>query len=130
MILYPWGHKYDSISNGPDLKVHETMANKMATWNRYKPQQSSELYIASGDTTDWSYGAHKIISFTFELDPAMSPDKIFFPARGFYPGQKYIEPTFQKNLQPCLYLMEYADNPYRVLEKGFEKYGFQSPVFN
>lgn len=128
LILYPWGHKYDPISNQQDFAVHKTMAETMAQWNGYTPQQSSELYIASGDTTDWAYGQLGLISFTFELDPQMTPDKAFNPEAGFYPGQSFIEPVFRKNLEPCLYLLEYSDNPYRVLDhKGLE-YGLNSPI--
>lgn len=112
LILYPWGHVYEGISNTRDKQVHETMAQKMAEWNNYTPQQSSELYIASGDTTDWSYGEHKIISFTFELDPANNG----WGAGGFYPGADIIPAVQRKNLEPVLYLIDYADNPYRVLE--------------
>jgi carboxypeptidase T len=111
LILYPWGHAYESISNTRDKQVHETMARKMATWNGYTPQQSSELYIASGDTTDWSYGEHKIISFTFELDPGEN-----WGMGGFYPGAAVIPDVIQKNLEPVLYLIEYADNPYRAID--------------
>jgi carboxypeptidase T len=111
LILYPWGHKFEGISNSQDKAVHETMANKMATWNNYIPQQSSELYIASGDTTDWSYGIEGIISFTFELDPGR------WGGGGFYPGDEIIGSVVEKNLKPVLYLMEYADNPYRVLSE-------------
>jgi len=114
LILYPWGHVYDSIANARDKQVHEVMARKMAEWNGYTPEQSSELYIASGDTTDWSYGEHKIISFTFELDPANSG----WGSGGFYPGARVIPEVQRKNLEPVLYLIEYADNPYRVLESG------------
>ncbi|MBC7420438.1 MAG: zinc carboxypeptidase [Bdellovibrio sp.] len=114
LILYPWGHKYQAIETANDQAVHETMAKKMSDWNGYEPQQSSALYIASGDTTDWSYGVHKIISFTFELDPANTG----FGGGGFYPGVGVINPVFQKNLEPMLYLLEYADNPYRVLNVG------------
>ncbi len=114
LILYPWGHKYANLEITKDFAVHKTMAEKMATWNGYTPEQSSALYIASGDTTDWSYGAHKIISFTFELDPANSG----FGGGGFYPGTAQIQPSFDKNIEPMMYLSEYADNPYRVLNVG------------
>lgn len=114
LILYPWGHKYDSISDSRDFSVYKTMAQKMAEWNGYTPEQSSELYIASGDTTDWAYGVHKIFSFTFELDPSDS----VWGGGGFYPGASVIGPVFQKNLEPCLYLLDYADNPYRTINVG------------
>lgn len=113
LILYPWGHKYDGIENTRDAKVFETMAQKMAEWNKYTPQQASDLYIASGDTTDWAYGEHKIFSFTFELDPSQASGG--FGGGGFYPGASVIQPVFNKNIEPALYLMEYADNPYRTL---------------
>lgn len=112
LILYPWGHQYEGISNSRDKQVHEVMAKKMAEWNGYQPQQASGLYIASGDTTDWSYGEHKIISFTFELDPANSG----WGSGGFYPGAQIIPEVQRKNLEPVLYMIEYADNPYRVLD--------------
>ncbi|WP_409479275.1 M14 family metallopeptidase [Pseudobdellovibrio sp. HCB154] len=113
LILYPWGHKYDGLENTKDAQVFETMAKKMAEWNKYTPQQASDLYIASGDTTDWAYGEHKIFAFTFELDPSQSSGG--FGGGGFYPGAGVIQPVFNKNIEPALYLMEYADNPYRTI---------------
>jgi len=111
LILYPWGHTYDSIGNNRDRLVFEKMAKTMATWNRYKPQQASDLYIASGDTTDWAYGTHGIFAFTFELSPSSSMDG------GFYPGARVIDKVFQDNLKPCLYLLDLADDPYRAVER-------------
>lgn len=119
LILYPWGHKYDSITDANDLAVHKTMAETMAKFNGYTPQQSSDLYIASGDTTDWSYGERRIISFTFELDPQGG-----FNPRGFYPGDEIIDSVVQKNIPAALYLLEYADNPYRSLSQSV--YGHQA----
>lgn len=112
LILYPWGHKYGNVENTKDARVFEAMGKKMSDWNKYAPQHSSDLYIASGDTTDWAYGEHKIFAFTFELDPAGGG----FGGGGFYPGASVIQPVFDKNLEPCLYLMEYSDNPYRSID--------------
>ena len=123
LILYPWGHKYDGIQDEADRKVHETMAQAMAKWNGYTPQPSSELYITSGDTTDWSYGEHKIISFTFELDPGTMWEG------GFYPGQAIVEGVFKKNLPAAMYLIENTDNPYKVIGNKYEALGFKTPIF-
>ncbi|MBI2646297.1 MAG: zinc carboxypeptidase [Deltaproteobacteria bacterium] len=112
LILYPWGYTYDSIEDQQAFKVHETMAQAMGRMTGYKPQQSSDLYITSGDTTDWSFGEHKIISFTFELYPASIWDG------GFYPPASVIEGVTKNNIPPALYLIEYADNPYRVITTG------------
>ena len=111
LILYPWGHKYDPIENSEDLQVHEIMARKMAQWNGYTPKQASELYIASGDTTDWSYGTHKIVSFTFELDPASQ-----WNSGGFYPGAQVIDGVVAKNTEPVIYIIENSNNPKQVLK--------------
>lgn len=108
LILYPWGHTFDPILDQKDRDTYIKMANAMAAWNKYKPEQSSDLYITSGDTTDWSYGEKGIFSFTFELSPKS------MGAGGFYPGESAIQPTFNANLKPCLYLIDLADDPYRA----------------
>ncbi len=111
LILYPWGHNYNPISDIKDLNVFKKMAETMSQWNKYTPMQASELYKASGDTADWAYGAQHIFAFTFELDPTNT-----LGGAGFYPGPHIIPTVVQKNWEPFLYMMEYADNPYRVLE--------------
>jgi carboxypeptidase T len=118
LILYPWGHTYDKVSNDKDRAVFEKMAKTMAGWNGYKPQQSSDLYIASGDTVDWAYGELGIFAFTFEL----SPKSMF--SGGFYPGAGVIDKVFEANLKPNLYMLNVADNPQKVLGapgRGFLK---------
>ncbi|RME15896.1 MAG: zinc carboxypeptidase [Bdellovibrio sp.] len=122
LILYPWGYTYDPISNQKDRQVFETMAQTMSQWNHYKPQKSSDLYRTTGETCDWAYAKFGIFCFTFELDP----DSIW--KGGFYPGQKFIDIVFKKNFQPALYLIEYANNPYRVLEPSHLKYGLSTPL--
>lgn len=112
LILYPWGYTTDPIENPKDLAVFQKMANTMANWNHYRTQQNSELYTASGDTTDWAYGAKGIFAFTFELSPTS------FIEGGFYPDYKIIERVFNDNLNPCLYFIEMAGNPYQVLESA------------
>ncbi|MBI5630385.1 MAG: zinc carboxypeptidase [Elusimicrobia bacterium] len=108
LILYPWGHTYDPIDEGPALAAYQSMAQAMGRMTGYKPEQSSELYIASGDTTDWAWGTRGIFSFTFELTP-----KSMWQG-GFYPGAGAIATTFQNNIRPALYLMDLADNPLRA----------------
>ncbi|MEK7745891.1 MAG: M14 family zinc carboxypeptidase, partial [Elusimicrobiota bacterium] len=108
LILYPWGHSNSPVDNPKDRETFKKLAETMAQWNGYTPEQSSDLYIASGDTTDWSWGAKKIFSFTFELTPAS------MWAGGFYPGAGVIDSTFQKNIAPALYLIDLADDPYRA----------------
>lgn len=111
LVLWPFGHTNDQIPSQVDQSVFETMGKKMASWNHYTPEKSSDLYLASGDTTDWAYDELKLFAFTFEL----TPDSMF--SGGFYPGAEAIEPTFQANIAPALYLIEKAENPYSVLKE-------------
>jgi carboxypeptidase T len=113
LILYPWGGKDDKISNEKDYQTFVKMAQKMAEWTDYTPEQSSELYIASGDTCDWAYGEHGIFAFTFELDP-----KDEWGNGGFYPGSEIIDSVVEKNKNPFLYLIGLADDPHRALNFG------------
>lgn len=105
LILYPWGHTNDPISEPKPLAAYKAMAQTMASMTGYTPEQSSDLYIASGDTTDWAWGAKRIYSFTFELTPKSMWDG------GFYPGAAAVASTFQNNIRPALYLIGMADNP-------------------
>jgi carboxypeptidase T len=121
LILYPWGHVNGQIP-AQDYEVHKKMAETMAAWNQYEPMQSADLYLGAGDATDWTYGVHHLISFTFELDPGGGQ------MENFYPGAAMVDVTVQKNWQPFIYLIEYADNPYRVLEANYIRYGLNSPL--
>lgn len=121
LVLYPWGHSFDKIGqNGlgkvEDFTTFEKMAKQMASWNGYTPEQASSLYIASGDTTDWAYGELGIFAFTFELTPTSMWEG------GFYPEPTVIQPTFNANLKPVLYMLEYADNPHRVMTEKVPSY--------
>lgn len=111
LVLWPYGHTYSQVPSEIDRRVFETMGKKMASWNHYTPEKASDLYLASGDTTDWAYEELKLFAFTFELSPSS------MGGGGFYPGAKAIEPTFQANIEPVLYMIEKAQNPFRVLEE-------------
>jgi carboxypeptidase T len=117
LVLWPYGHTKDEILSSKDREVFEKMGKKMASWNKYKPMKSSGLYLASGDTTDWAYDELKLFAFTFEL----SPSSMLWG--GFYPGAKSIEPTFKANLEPALYLIDMADNPYRSVRAEADPLG-------
>ncbi|MBI4676772.1 MAG: zinc carboxypeptidase [Elusimicrobia bacterium] len=108
LILYPWGHTESPIPDAPALAAYKSMADAMAKMNGYTPQQSSDLYVASGDTTDWAWAVRGIFSFTFELSPKSLWDG------GFYPGVPAIATTFAANLRPALYLIGLADDPLRA----------------
>ena len=122
LILYPWGYTDDVIQNEKDLKVYQLLATEMGRMTGYTPQKSSELYITSGDTTDWSYGKLGIFSFTFELYPKS------LLQGGFYPSAENIQEVVKNNIPAALYLIDYADNPYRILERPFQIMDRQKPI--
>jgi carboxypeptidase T len=111
LVLYPWGHTEDNISNQTDLAVFQKMAQTMAGWNGYTAEKTSDLYIASGDTTDWAYGALGVFAFTFEMSPNGDAG-----SNGFYPGPNEIQHSFQANLKPALYMIDLADDPHRAVK--------------
>jgi carboxypeptidase T len=108
LILYPYGSKDADVENKEHFKAFRAMATTMAQWTGYKPQKSSDLYVASGDTCDWAYLTHGIFAFTFELTPKSMWEG------GFYPGAQAIASTFNANIRPALYLIGLADNPLRA----------------
>ena len=67
LVLYP---PEDSRSNTtPDQEHFVRVGKKMASFNRYKPQASIELYPTSG-TSQWAYEKHQIPSFVLETGTA------------------------------------------------------------
>ncbi len=108
LILYPWGGSNDPIPDDKARGAFQTMAGEMAKMTGYTPEQSSDLYIATGDTCDWAWGEKHIFAFTFELTPKSMWDG------GFYPGAGVVQRVFQANIRPALYLIDLSDDPYRA----------------
>jgi carboxypeptidase T len=108
LILYPWGGSDDHIPDAKALGAFKNMAGEMAKMTGYTPEQSSDLYIATGDTCDWAWGEKGIFAFTFELTPKSMWDG------GFYPGAGVVQRVLQANIRPALYLIELADDPLRA----------------
>ncbi|MFQ5605647.1 MAG: M14 family metallopeptidase [bacterium] len=104
LILYPWGH---TNSPAPDAGLLNALAQTMADsildvhGKRYVPEQSSDLYLASGDATDWLYGETRVPSYTIELRPASS-------IPGFQLPESEIQPTFEENLPAALFLIAWS----------------------
>jgi hypothetical protein len=108
LVLWPWGYTYDPIADADDKQVHEIMGQQYASYTGYTPQQSSDLYITSGTTDDWSYGttqndAMPCFSFTAEV------------GNEFYPPPSALPTICADNYQGALYFIDCADNPYKVL---------------
>jgi carboxypeptidase T len=104
LVLYPWGY---TNSPAPTKALLDSLAVAMASKIRsvhgvnYTPGQSSTLYLASGDTTDWLYALLGTPSYTIE----MRPDS-YIP--GFELPESEIQPTFEENLPAALMLIDWA----------------------
>jgi carboxypeptidase T len=104
LVLYPWGHTYDPA---PDKATLHAQAVALADQIRavhgvsYTPEQGSDLYLASGETTDWLYSENRAAAFTIELRPRTA-------VPGFELPENEIAPTFEENLPAALYLIDEA----------------------
>jgi len=92
LILYPWGY---TTNPAPDYLELKRMAETMAAWNGYTPQQSCDLYYTHGSSDDWLYGNRSILAFTVELDTA------------FHPPESQIPISCALNREPTLYIIGY-----------------------
>jgi carboxypeptidase T len=113
LIMWPYGYTFNNIPpdmDPLDYEVFVAMGNDMADLTCrpacYTPQQSSDLYITDGTTTDWMYGAHRIFSFTYELYPSCCD---------FYVPDEVIPAQTARVRQAILYLVQNADCPYEVI---------------
>ena len=104
LVLFPWGY---TNSPAPDKALLQSLATTLANkikavhGKTYTPEQSSSLYLASGDTTDWLYWLLGVPAFTIELRPSS-----LWP--GFKLPESEIKPTFEENLPAALYLIEWV----------------------
>lgn len=108
LVLYPWGGADEPIEDAVALAAFRNIARELAGMTGYRAMQSSELYVATGDTCDWAWAERGLFAFTFELTPKSMWDG------GFYPGAAAIATTVQANWRPALYLIELADDPRRA----------------
>lgn len=108
LILYPWGGSDAQIPDAKSLSAFKAMAGEMARMTGYTAEQSSDLYVATGDTCDWAWGEKGVFAFTFELTPKSMWDG------GFYPGAGAVQRVFQANIRPALYLIDLSDDPLRA----------------
>ncbi len=120
LVLWPYGYTYDETA--PEMSrdaydTHEALGTLMADSNGYTPQQSSDLYITDGSINDWMWADQGIFSFTFEMYPGSAADG------GFYPPGDVIADETERNREAVLDLVDYADCPYRIIDKEGEYCG-------
>ena len=98
LVLFPYG--YDNNVTAPDHDALQELAVSMANTipaaggGTYTPQESWQLYPASGVTDDYTYGQDGIFTFTIELGTE------------FIPPASEINQISQDNLQAALILLD------------------------
>ena len=114
LVLWPYGYTYNDTATGMNADQYNTFATigrQMAATNNFTPQQSSDLYITDGSSIDWMWAVHGIWAYTFELYPRSAS------GGGFYPPDEVIPQQTSRNREAVLLLAEYADCPYRAINK-------------
>jgi len=114
LVMWPYGYTFTAVPadmTQDDHDVYVAMGQAMAATNGYTPEQDSALYITDGAIDDWTYGAHHIFSFTFEMYPVTSGQG------GFYPPDEVIPVQTARNRAAILYLLEQSGCPYAVIGK-------------
>jgi len=98
LVLFPFG--YENNATAPDHDALQELAVSMANTipaaggGNYTPQESWQLYPASGVTDDYTYGQNGIFTFTIELGTE------------FIPPANEINQMCQDNLQAALILLD------------------------
>ncbi|MCM2266590.1 MAG: M14 family metallopeptidase [Elusimicrobiales bacterium] len=105
LLLYPWAGKSTPVESARDRKVFETMAKAMAAATGYRPQQASDLYVATGDTMDWAYEKRGVFAFTTELEGTT-----------FYPGAAMIGKAVPRNVKAAMYMLSVTEDPYKLAQ--------------
>jgi carboxypeptidase T len=113
MVLIPWGY---TLEHTPDDARLRQIATEMSRDNGYTVGQAPEiLYVVSGSTTDWVYGAQtehpRIFTFSTEIGGS-----------GFWPAQSERDDLLAENLHSILYTTQiaggYVTVPSLVISDG------------
>ena len=106
LVMWPYGYTTANIPADMTVDDHNALVligKRMASFNGYKPEQASDLYVTSGTTRDYEYGAYRIFAYTFELSVKD------------YPDDALIASETGRNKEAALYLIERATCPLAVL---------------
>ncbi|MGK2850742.1 MAG: M14 family zinc carboxypeptidase [Candidatus Limnocylindrales bacterium] len=116
LVMYPFGY---TLTNTPrdmtrdDRAVFVELARRMAATNGYRAIQASDLYISSGTSRDWLYGAYRTFAFTIEMSPDSTP----------FPTDEKIPSETGRNRAAVLDIIALADCPFDAIGKGAARCG-------
>lgn len=110
LLLFPWGYYFGYTT---DHEVFAKLGEALASTNGYfsgNPAMGA-IYLTNGDSDDWAYGDDVTKPSFFLYTPEVNTAS----EGGFGPPDSLIQPTFDLLLPMNMTLLEYADNPYRVV---------------
>lgn len=103
VLLYPWGY---TTTPPPDNATFAAIAAERVRENGYDyGSAGASLYLASGITSDWAYGALGIYSFTTEVGGSW-----------FWPEESEIPGLVAENLYSNIYLTLVAGTYVRLAD--------------
>ncbi|MGH2691995.1 MAG: M14 family zinc carboxypeptidase, partial [Actinomycetota bacterium] len=70
LCMRPWGWTWDET---PDNELQFEIGAEITAVNKYQNIQARGLYLTSGGSRDWTYGATGCITYTFEHGTAFHP---------------------------------------------------------
>jgi hypothetical protein len=98
LCMRPWGWTWDLT---PDNELQFEIGAEMTAINKYRNIQARGLYLTSGGSRDWTYGATGCITYTFEHHP-----------NAFHAEYMSTIPTmYNKNREPFFILAREAADP-------------------
>ena len=100
LVLWPWG---DTSTLAPNAAGLQTLGRRMAYFNNYRPQRSSDLYATDGTTLDTFYGQLGVPAYAFELGGS------FFESCSSFTGT-----TLPNNLKTLRYVARSLWAPYTL----------------
>ncbi len=99
LVLWPWGW---TSTDAPNAAAMQTLGRRLAHFNGYTPQQSTDLYVTDGTTDDFAYGELGVPGLCFELGT------VDF----FEPCSTFESSTLPDNLDALRYLAKVVRTPY------------------
>ena len=106
LVMWPYGYTKKDVPSDMTVDDRGALARigrKMASFNGYKPEQASDLYISSGTSRDFEYGTYRIFAYTIEMSVKD------------YPDDSKIASETGRNKGTVLYLLERAWCPLGAL---------------
>jgi len=111
LVLYPLGYNY---LYPEDRSLLDALGKRMAIENQYQVGTGWEIiYPTNGDSDDWLYMSDEhdpIMAFTVEVGPRGRTS-----VESFWPPEDLIPELVSENLETCLTVAEYCDEPRRIL---------------